>query len=273
MILMYVPMPVRRDPPRNAGCPYEWQVASPSLASTLQVSVPECLRSWQRLRRACGRPIEIAKFQSLTCPEYRPRRRRNHGDNWKKKRVEEDLKRICQYELKLMAELHSNATRSFSTLAKEPAGCMEHANSTAIGVHSDEYCRVSGARILSSVECEAHPASLAGSVDFTKEHTRALLVCRRRHEQYGSYTLVRSGIWTKEQFYADLGEQITELEGARQIAGRARSIQLDAAGKISSLQSTEFSVSYYTKGSAGRLARHSHSRPHGNAKSLTMSCA
>src|SRR5258707_706497 len=92
---------------------------------------------------------------------------------------------------------------------------MEHANSTAMGVYSDEYLPSVAAHEffhLWNVK-RIRPASLE-PVDYTKEqYTRALWFAEGVTNTYGSYTLVRSGIWSKEQFYADLGEQITELEG------------------------------------------------------------
>src|SRR4029077_14933814 len=67
---------------------------------------------------------------------------------------------------------------------------------------------------------------------------------------YGAYTLVRSGIWGKEQFYADLGEQISELESRP--ANRWQSAEqssLDAwLEKYPVYNRPEYSVSYYTKG-------------------------
>jgi predicted metalloprotease with PDZ domain len=61
---------------------------------------------------------------------------------------------------------------------------------------------------------------------------------------------VRSGIWSKEQFYADLGDQITELEGRP--ANRWQSAEqssLDAwLEKYPLYNQPEYSVSYYTKG-------------------------
>ena len=48
-------------------------------------------------------PIEVGKFQEFDLPEISPRVTVVvHGDNWSKKRVEEDLTKICKYEVKLM---------------------------------------------------------------------------------------------------------------------------------------------------------------------------
>jgi predicted metalloprotease with PDZ domain len=88
-------------------------------------------------------------------------------------------------------------------------------------------------------------------VDDTKEqYTRALWFAEGVTNTYGSSTLVRSGIWSKEQFYGDLGEQITELEGRP--ANRWQSAEqssLDAwFEKYPLYNQPEYSVSYYTKG-------------------------
>jgi predicted metalloprotease with PDZ domain len=94
------------------------------------------------------------------------------------------------------------------------------------------------------------PASLE-PVDFTKEqYTRALWFAEGVTSTYGAYTLVRSGIWSKERFYEDLGEQITELESRP--ANRWQSAEessLDAwLEKYSLYAGPDYSVSYYTKG-------------------------
>jgi predicted metalloprotease with PDZ domain len=61
---------------------------------------------------------------------------------------------------------------------------------------------------------------------------------------------MRSGIWSKEQFYADLGAQITELENRP--ANRWQSAEqssLDAwLEKYPLYNQPEYSISYYTKG-------------------------
>ena len=94
------------------------------------------------------------------------------------------------------------------------------------------------------------PASLEPVDDSKEQYTRVLWFAEGVTNTYGSYTLLRSGIWTKEQFYADLSEQITELEGRP--ANRWQSAEqssLDAwLEKYPLYNQPEFSVSYYTKG-------------------------
>ncbi len=176
-----------------------------------------------------------------------------HGDNWRKKQVEEDLRRICKYELKLMDGAPFEHYMFILHLGKGVGGGgMEHADSTAIGAFSDEYLPGVAAHEffhLWNVK-RIRPASLDPVDDTKEQYTRALWFAEGVTNTYGSYTLVRSGIWSKEQFYADAGEQITELEGRP--ANRWQSAEqssLDAwLEKYPLYNQPEFSVSYYTKG-------------------------
>jgi predicted metalloprotease with PDZ domain len=256
LILMYVPD--RRSEEtllEMPDVPYEWQVASPSLAGLLQVSRARVFTiTAKTYDELADGPIEIGKFQQFDLPGVSPHVEVViHGGNWKKKRVEEDLKRICQYELKLMGGAPFERYTFILHFGKRAGGGgMEHANSTAIGVSSDEYLPGVAAHEffhLWNVK-RIRPASL-DPVDYSKEqYTRALWFAEGVTNTYGSYTLVRSGIWSKEQFYADLGEQITELEGRP--ANRWQSAEqssLDAwLEKYPLYNQPEFSVSYYTKG-------------------------
>jgi predicted metalloprotease with PDZ domain len=199
-------------------------------------------------------PIEIGKFQEFDLPGVSPRITVVvHGENWRKKEIQEDLKRICEYELKLMDGAPYERYVFILHIGKGAGGGgMEHANSTAIGTYSDQSLPGVAAHEffhLWNVK-RIRPASLE-PVDYTKEqYTRALWFAEGVTSTYGSYTLVRSGIWSKEQFYADLGEQISELE--RRPANRWQSAEqssLDAwLEKYPLYNQPENSVSYYTKG-------------------------
>ena len=129
---------------------------------------------------------------------------------------------------------------------------MEHSYSTAIGVSSTDYVAGVAAHEffhLWNVK-RIRPASLE-PVDYTKEqYTRALWFAEGVTSTYGAYTLARSGLWSKDRFYEDLGEQITELE--ERPANRWQSAEqsgLDAwLEKYPLYNQPDFSVSYYTKG-------------------------
>jgi predicted metalloprotease with PDZ domain len=199
-------------------------------------------------------PIEVGKFEEFRLSGVTPEIWVViHGDNWRKKQVEEDLRRICKYELKLMDGAPFERYTFILHIGKGAGGGgMEHAESTAIGVYSDEYLPGVAAHEffhLWNVK-RIRPASL-DPVDYTKEqYTRALWFAEGVTNTYASYTLVRTGTWSKEQFYADLGEQITELEGRP--ANRWQSAEqssLDAwLEKYPLYNQPEYSVSYYTKG-------------------------
>lgn len=256
MILFYVPERRAEDvklvfpsPPRN------WRMAS-SLAGGLEAmggarSFFFEAPSYDALADA---PIEAGQFEEFRLSGVKPEIWVViHGDNWKKKQIEKDLKRICQYELKLMDGAPFERYLFVLHIGKGAGGGgMEHANSTAIGVSSDEYLPGVATHEffhLWNVK-RIRPASLE-PVDYTKEqYTRALWFAEGVTSSYGAYTLVRSGIWSKEQFYADLGKQISELENRP--ANRWQSAEqssLDAwLEKYPLYNQQEYSVSYYSKG-------------------------
>jgi len=220
-------------------------------------------------------PIEAGKFEEFQLTGIRPDICVVvHGDNWRKKQVESDLQHICQYQLKLMGGAPFERYTFILHLGKGASGGgMEHANSTAIGAFSDEYLPSVAAHEffhLWNVK-RIRPASL-DPVDYAKEqYTRALWFAEGVTNTYGSYTLVRTGIWSKEQFYADLGDQITELEGRPANHWQsAEQSSLDAwLEKYSLYDQPEYSVSYYTKGQVlGDLLDILIRDRTGNAKSL-----
>ena len=256
MILMYVPG--RRLENVNLGIPNPpegWRVESGASVS---------FESMGRARKffleaanydALGdAPIEVGKFEEFQLTGFKPEIWVViHGDNWKRKKVEEDLKRICQYELKLMEGAPFERYTFILHIGKgSGGGGMEHADSTAIGVPSDENLPGVAAHEffhLWNVK-RIRPATLE-PVDYAKEqYTRALWFAEGVTNTYGAYTLVRSGIWSKEQFYADLGAQITELENRP--ANRWQSAEqssLDAwLEKYPLYNQPDYSISYYTKG-------------------------
>jgi predicted metalloprotease with PDZ domain len=256
MILFYVPE--RRSESVKLSIPNppdNWRVASASSVGVVQAGAVRMYffdaPSYDAL--ADG-PIEVGRFEEFRLSDVTPNIQVVvHGDNWKKKRVEEDLRRICKYELKLMDGAPFERYTFILHIGKGVGGGgMEHANSTAISVYSDEYLPNVAAHEffhLWNVK-RIRPASL-NPVDDTKEqYTRALWFAEGVTNTYGSYTLVRSGIWSKERFYADLGEQITELEGRP--ANRWQSAEqssLDAwLEKYPLYNQPENSISYYTKG-------------------------
>jgi predicted metalloprotease with PDZ domain len=199
-------------------------------------------------------PMEAGTFQTFELPGILPAIFvAVHGDGWNKKHLEEDLSKICKYELKQMGGApYEHYTFIFHIGRGAGGGGMEHANSTAIGIPSDEYLDGVSAHEffhLWNVK-RIRPATLV-PVNYTKEqYTRALWFAEGVTSTYGSYTLLRTKLWTKQQFYDDLAEQISALESRP--ANRWQSAEqssLDAwLEKYPLYNRPEYSVSYYTKG-------------------------
>ena len=254
MILLYIPdrraenvMLSIPNPPENWRAASATWVESPGGARTLFFKAAT-------YDDFADSPIEIGNFQEFNLPGLMPRVTvLVHGEKWRRKLIEENLKRICEYEIKLMEGAPFEHYTFLLHIGKGAGGGgMEHSYSTAIGVSSDEYLADVAAHEffhLWNVK-RIRPATLE-PVDYTKEqYTRALWFAEGVTSTYGSYTLVRSGIWSKDRFYDDLGEQITELE--ERPANRWQSAEqssLDAwLEKYPLYNQPDYSVSYYTKG-------------------------
>jgi len=256
MILLYVPdrrsETVRLVMPDT---PLEWNLASANLTMIEQMGrAREFIIESSSFDALVDAPIEIGKFQQFDVPGISPPVSVVvHGEGWNKKHIEESLSKICKYELKLMGGApYEHYTFIFHIGRGYGGGGMEHANSTAIAIPSDEYLDGVAAHEffhLWNVK-RLRPASLV-PVDYTKEqYTRALWFAEGVTSTYGSYTLLRSKLWTKQQFYDDLAQQISELESRP--ANRWQSAEqssLDAwLEKYPLYNRPEYSVSYYTKG-------------------------
>jgi len=142
MILLYVPErrseAVKLDflnPPEN------WKAASATKGGIETAGSREFSYEAASYEALGDGPIELGKFEEFLVSGVSPEIRVViHGENWRKKQVEEDLKRICQYELKLMGGAPFERYTFILHFGRGAGGGgMEHANSTAIGAFSDEY--------------------------------------------------------------------------------------------------------------------------------------
>ncbi len=237
--------------------PKEWRAQGALLEECKMVfDQPTCPASASAYDALVDAPVEAGKFEEFDLSDVSPRITVViHGDSWRKKQVEEDLTRICHYEIKLMGGSPFDHYTFIFHIGKAAAGAgggMEHANSTAISVPSDEYLPEVAAHEffhLWNVK-RIRPASLE-PVDYAKEqYTRALWFAEGVTSTIGSYALVRCGIWSRRRFYDDLSGGITELEARP--ANRWQSAEqssLDAwLEKYPLYNQPENSVSYYTKG-------------------------
>ena len=201
-------------------------------------------------------PVEVGTFAEFAIPNVTPPIRvAVHGDNWNQPEVESTLRKIVVYELQLMNGApfdHYLFILHIGRGAMGSGGGMEHSNGTAISTSSGTQLALVAAHEffhLWNVK-RIRPATL-DPVDYSKEqYTRALWFAEGVTSTYGSYTMARCGLWSKQDFYADLAQQITELESRP--ANRWQSAEqssLDAwLEKYPYYNGPDFSVSYYTKG-------------------------
>ena len=201
-------------------------------------------------------PVEAGKFEDFSFDNQGAHFRVVvDGSDWNKGRLEDFLRRITKYESTLMEGAPFREYTFFFHLgnyADVGGGGMEHANSTAIAAASIE----SAATVAAHEFFHAwnvkriRPQSLE-PVDYSKEqYTRALWFAEGVTSTYGAYTLERTNMWTKKQFYEDVAMQISELQSRP--AHKWQSVEessLDAwLEKYEAYNSPDRSISYYNKG-------------------------
>jgi predicted metalloprotease with PDZ domain len=259
IILLYIPDRRREGATITLlDVPAEWKAASASMVSNNSLAIAGhsyqfAAPSFDALADA---PIEVSKFEEFTLPGITPAIQVvMHGDNWKKRDVESALRKICAYEIKLMEGApYDHYTFIFHSgkASGGAGGGMEHSSSTAINIPSDAVLpNVSAHEFFHLWNVKRiRPATLE-PLDYTHEmYTRSLWFAEGVTSTYGSFTLLRSGLWTKQEFYQDLGSQISQLE--IRPAAKWQSVEqssLDAwLEKYPLYNQPLYSVSYYTKG-------------------------
>jgi len=181
------------------------------------------------------------------------------AEKWNRGFLEDSLRRITKYELQLMGGPPFDTPRKEYTFifhigphAEVGGGGMEHSNSTAVAERAVENAlTVAAHELFHAWNVKRIRPQALEPVDYTKEqYTRALWFAEGVTSAYGAYTLERTGLWPKEQFYADLASQIAQLEARP--ARKWQSVEessLDAwLEKYDTYNAPERSVSYYNKG-------------------------
>ena len=222
-------------------------------------------------------PVEIGKFEEFEFDNAGAHFRVVvDSKDWNRSTLEDSLKRITGYQVKLMDGPPFEEYTFFFHIGAFPeagGGGMEHANSTAIGAGSME----------AAVAIAAHeffhawnvkrirPQSLE-PVDYTKEqYSRSLWFAEGVTSAYGTFTLERTALWSKAQFYGDLSQQACELESRP--AHKWQSVEessLDTwLDKYDLYNHPDRSISYYNKGQLlGDMLDLSIREATGNHKSL-----
>jgi predicted metalloprotease with PDZ domain len=177
------------------------------------------------------------------------------GKDWRRESLESILRDITKYEVHLMGGAPFSEYTFFYHFGPYPevgGGGMEHSNCTAISTASgDTAASVSAHEFFHAWNVKRIRPQTLEPVDYTKEmYTRALWFAEGVTSTYGSYTLERSGLWTKDQFYADLAGQIGELDSRpAHLWQSVEESSLDAwLEGYDEYRRPERSISYYNKG-------------------------
>jgi predicted metalloprotease with PDZ domain len=254
-ILMYVPDRRAEDTQiAFVNLPAGWRIATelPAGSGANSFVAP----SYDALVDA---PVEAGKFDEFEFGSAGARFRVvvDAGD-WnsaERRRLEEPLRRITGYELQLMGGAPFREYTFFfhiGSYADVGGGGMEHSNSTAIAATSVERAAAVAAHELFHAwnVKRIRPQTLE-PVDYTKEqYTRALWFAEGVTNTYAAYTLARTGLWPKSQFYADLASQICELQSRpARLWQSVEESSVDAwLEKYDAYNAPDRSISYYNKG-------------------------
>ncbi len=171
---------------------------------------------------------------------------------WSREHLEDVTRRIVLSETSLMGDAPFPRYVFLLHLGTGGGGGMEHPNSTAIGVGPGEDPAPVMAHEFFHLwnVLRIRPQSLE-PVDYTHEQpTDTLWFAEGVTSTIAAYTLVRTGLWSRDAFYHDLAAQIVELESRP-----ARLYQSVEDASISAwlenypiYRSRDSSISYYNKG-------------------------
>jgi len=234
------------------GVPAAWRIAV-ALKPSSNASSSFVAATYDALVDA---PVEIGPFTEFRLDSLTPPVRVVvHGENFDRSALADALHRIVVYQTGLMGGSPYDEflfIYHYGPSALVGGGGMEHSNSTAISSHTLPAAISVGAHEffhLWNVK-RLRPASLE-PVDYSHEQfTRSLWFAEGVTSAYGSYTLVRTGLWTPRQFYDDLAGEITALESRPARTWQSvEQASLDAWLEKNPLYGRpEFSISYYNKG-------------------------
>ena len=199
-------------------------------------------------------PVEIGLFDEFrTEAGGRPIRVVVHGDAGDRAKLMDALKRIVDYDVHLMG---SAPFREYLFLfhvgSNYGGGGMEHMNCTAISADIPaQLPSYSAHEFFHAWNVKRIRPQALEPVDYTKEmYTRALWFAEGVTNTYGAYALERTGLWSPQQFYANLADQVRELQSRP--AHRWQSVEQSSLDswfeKYPLYNRPEESISYYNKG-------------------------
>jgi predicted metalloprotease with PDZ domain len=172
--------------------------------------------------------------------------------SWSRDRLEDELRRIVLTETRLMRDVPFRRFLFIFHFGGGGGGGMEHANSTAISLEPGADPASTSAHEffhLWNVK-RIRPQSLE-PVDYSRaQPTRALWFAEGVTNTIGEYTLLRSGLRTRQQFYDSLAGEIESLaERPARLWQSVEEASVDAwFEKYPLYRRASSSISYYNKG-------------------------
>jgi predicted metalloprotease with PDZ domain len=251
-VLMYVPSRRAEDTQvQFDDVPLGWRIAVELAAGAAPNSFVAA--NYNKLVDA---PTEAGKFAEFGFDEAGAHFRVIvDGKEWHRERLESILRDITKYEVHLMGGAPFSQYTFFFHFGPYPevgGGGMEHSNCTAISTSSgDAAASVTAHEFFHAWNVKRIRPQTLEPVDYTKEmYTRALWFAEGVTSAYGDYTLERSGLWSKDQFYANLAGEIGELDSRP--AHRWQSVEEASLNAwlegYDEYRLPERSISYYNKG-------------------------
>ncbi len=251
MVLMYIEERRAEDVEIEfTEVPDEWQVAVALKPAPKTAAIAFIAPNYDALVDA---PVEIGKFSQFVVDTGGARIRVVvHGTGWQQAPLEDVVRKSASYQIAMMEDAPFEEFTFIYHFGLGGGGGMEHANSTAI--HAGSATNVAGVSAheffhLWNVK-RIRPKTLE-PVDYSRENwTRALWFAEGVTNTYADFTLVRSGLWTRPQYYAALAGAISTLESRpARLWKSAEESSLDAWIESNAVyRRPDFSINYYNKG-------------------------
>ena len=172
--------------------------------------------------------------------------------SWSRSQLTDQLRRIVATETGLMRDVPFSRFLFIFHFGLGGGGGMEHSNSTAISLDAGvDPASVSAHEFFHLWNVKRIcPRSLA-PVDFSRaQPTDALWFAEGVTSTFASYTLLRSGLWTRQRFYDNLATEIEQLDARPSHQWQSvEEASLNAwFEKYPLYRRGSLSISYYSKG-------------------------
>ena len=172
--------------------------------------------------------------------------------SWSREQLTEQIRRIVVTETALMRDIPFRRFLFIYHFGIGGGGGMEHSNSTAISLAAGaDAAGVTAHEFFHLWNVKRIRPQCMEPVDFSREQPcDALWFAEGVTSTFGAYTLLRSGLWSREQFFSDLGGEIESL--AARPAHEWQSAQEASLNawfeKYPLYRRGSLSISYYNKG-------------------------